>query len=119
MQTITKVNRRRLNRVKRKGWSFVAGTFLGGIVPALTYHVAHYQVESKPMLWLAVAGGLAYSAPMVASWFTRYAGTVKAWGFVVSLETALTVTDNITAIPALLALIGLNAWVLGNRINND
>jgi hypothetical protein len=120
MQTLTKsVITRRKNVAKRKGYAFASGTLLGGIIPAITYHVAHYQVQSMPMLWLAVAGGLAYSAPMVAAWFSRYAGTVKAWGFVVSLETALTITNNITAIPALLCLIGLNAWVLGNRINND
>lgn len=105
--------------MRRKGWSFASGIVLGGIIPAITYEVAHYQVEGKAMLWLAVAGGLAYSAPMVAAWFARYAGPLKSWGFVISLETALTVTDNVTAIPALLALIGLNAWVLGNRINND
>lgn len=110
---------RKMNKVRRKGWSFAAGVLLGGIIPAITFDVAHYQVVDTPMLWLAVAGGLAYSAPMVAAWFARYAGTIKAWGFVVSLETALTVTDSVTAVPALLALIGLNAWVLGNRINQD
>lgn len=107
-------------RVKKlKGWSFAAGVVLGGVIPSITFDVAHRQVQSQPMLWLAVAGGLVYSAPMVAQWFTRYAGLVKAWGFVVSLEVALVVTDYITAIPALLALIGLNAWVLGNRISQD
>ena len=110
---------RRANRVKRKGASFAAGVVLGGIIPAITCELAHYQVQANPALWVAVAGGLIYSAPMVAEWFTRYAGTVKAWGFVASLEVAMTWTDALTAIPALLALIGLNAWVLGNRISQD
>lgn len=120
MAVLTKsVSRRRLNRVKKKGWSFASGVVLGGIIPAITWECSHYQVESKPMLWLAVAGGLAYSAPVVAQWFARYSGPLKSWGFVVSLEVALTFTDYITAVPALICLIGLNAWVLGNRINND
>lgn len=114
-----KASRRRVNMVKRKGWSFAAGVVLGGVIPAITFHLAHWQVADKPALWVAVAGGLVYSAPMVAEWFMRYAGVVKAWGFVASLEVALTFTDMVTAIPALLALIGLNAWVLGNRISND
>lgn len=114
-----KATKARTRKLKRKGWSFAAGVVLGGVIPAVTFDVAHRQVQACPMLWLAVAGGLVYSAPMVAAWFTRYAGVVKAWGFVVSLETALVVTDYVTAIPTLLTLIGLNAWVLGNRISND
>lgn len=125
MKTITSIRAfkglrtRRVNKIKRKASAFSAGLLLGGVIPAITFAVAHYQVEEKPMLWLAVAGGLAYSAPMVAEWFTRYAGTVKAWGFVISLEVALTFTNNITAVPALLALVGLNGWILAQRITND
>jgi len=110
---------RRVNKIKRNASAFGAGLLLGGVIPAITFTIAHYQVEERPMLWLAVAGGLAYSAPMVAEWFTRYAGLVKAWGFVISLEVALTFTNNITAIPALLALVGLNGWILAQRITND
>lgn len=123
MQTLTpsfKSSRtRRRNLAKRKGWAFASGLLLGGIIPAITFGVAHFQVQTNPALWVAVAGGLVYSAPMVAEFCTRYMGPMKAYGFVCSLEVALTFTAYSTAVPALLALIGLNAWVLGNRINND
>jgi hypothetical protein len=110
----------RIRNRRKRGWAaFGSGLFLGGIIPALTFGIAHWQVQESPMLWLAVAGGLGYSAPMVAEWFARYAGGFKAWGFVGMLEIALTFTDMVTAIPALLALVALNAWVLGKRIQND
>lgn len=99
--------------------AFMAGLLIGGIIPSITWDIAHHQVEARPMLWLAVAGGLAYSAPMVASWFGRYAGTIKAWGFVVSLEVAMTFTEGWTPIAALLVLTGLNAFILAARFTND
>lgn len=105
----------------------MAGAWTGGIVPAITYAVAHYQAPDltkqpwtpSAALWLVVIGGLAYSAPMVAAWMTRYAGQVKAWGFVISLEVAMTFTDHITALPALLTLVTINGIILGNRISQD
>ena len=71
------------------------------------------------MLWLAVTGGLAYSAPMVATWFSRYAGPIKAWGFVVSLEVAMTFTEGWTPLAALTVLTGLNAYILAGRFAQD
>lgn len=116
----TKGQRTRIRNRRKRGWAaFGSGLFLGGIIPALTFETAHYQVEAKPMLWLAVAGGLLYSAPMVAEFCTRYMGSLKAWGFVAMLEISLTFTDSITSVPALTALVALNAWVLGKRIQND
>ena len=71
------------------------------------------------MLWLAVAGGLAYSAPMVAAWFSRYSGPIKAWGFVVALEVAMTFTEGWTPLAALAVLTGLNAYILAGRFIAD
>jgi hypothetical protein len=68
--------------------SYAVGAVVGGIIPAITWDVAHHQAPTNPTLWLAVAGGLLYSAPLVAAWFSRYVGRIKAWGFVAALETA-------------------------------
>lgn len=111
--------RRRKARSWRQISAYAAGIVIGGIVPAITCDVAHNQVQAYPMLWLAVAGGLAYSAPMVAQWFSRYAGAFKAWGFVVSLETAMTFTHGWTAMAGLVVLTGVNAYVLANRFTQD
>lgn len=97
----------------------MAGLLIGGIIPSITWDIVHHQVGERPMLWLAVAGGLAYSAPMVANWFSRYAGAIKAWGFVVSLEVAMTFTGGWTPIAALLVLTGLNAYILAGRFASD
>lgn len=95
----------------------LAGLIIGGIIPAVTYHVAHYQVQVNPMLWLGVAGGLAYSAPTVAEWFSNYATPLKAWGFVIALEIAMTFTAQTTALPALGVLIAINAFVLARKFS--
>jgi hypothetical protein len=71
------------------------------------------------MLWLAVAGGVAYSAPMIAAWFGRYAGTIKAWGFVMALEVAMIFTEGWTPCAALMVLTGLNAYILAGRFTID
>lgn len=116
---VTRSIRRRTARGWRYVSSYAAGAIIGGILPAISWDVAHRQTTEFPMLWLAVAGFLAYSAPMVAQWFSRYAGQFKAWGFVVGLETAMTFTHGWTAIAALAVLIGLNAFVLAARFTQD
>ena len=107
-------------RSRRQQAAWLGGLVVGGIIPAITYHVAHYQTETHPMLWLGVAGGLAYSAPMCAEWFARYAGPWKAWGFVVALEVAMTFTPSLwTSLPALATLVGINAMILAKRFAQD
>jgi hypothetical protein len=56
---------------------------------------------------------------MVAGWFTRYAGTVKAWGFVVALEVTMTFTEGWTPLAALAVLTEINAYILAGRFSND
>lgn len=113
----------RTSRRKARGWryatAYTAGIVIGGIIPSIAHDVAHNQAQALPMLWLAVAGFLAYSAPMVAQWFTRYAGPLKAWGFVVGLEAAMVFTTGWTDWAALAVLTGLNAYVLANRFTQD
>lgn len=117
---------RRQNKIKRSMVASMGACYMGGIIPALTFGVAHFQAPSlfgqwspQSALWLVVLGGLCYSSPMIAEWFARYAGRVKAWGFVVSLEVAMTWTDLYTAIPALLTLVALNGMILRDKFAND
>jgi len=129
MQTLARPRRKALvsKRNKRALLITIGAASLGGILPAISYHVAHYQAPSlftapwgpSHGLWLVVAGLLAYSAPSVAQWFARYSSPVKAWGFVVGLECAMTCTAQITALPALLALVIVNAIVLSGRMSQD
>lgn len=117
-----RIYRRRKNKakqVKKNIFAYLAGILIGGIIPTITWDVAHHQTQQYPMLWMAVAGGLIYSAPMVSNWFSRYVGQMKGWGFVVSLETALTFTEGWTTISALVVLVGLNAYILAGRFTQD
>lgn len=125
----TKAQRTRLkNKAKQEALAWTGGLIIGGIIPIITYHVAHYQAPNPFVspwgpemgLWLVVFGGLAYSAPTVAQWFTRYSSRAKSWGFVLSLECAMTFTHSAwTTLPALAVLVGLNAIILANRFKND
>lgn len=123
-------NKRRLTPTKRTRRAMLITTgasLLGGILPAISYDVAHRQAPdlfTQPWsahhgLWLIVAGLLVYSSFSVQSFMARYVGNLKAWGFVIGIETAATCTDHWTAIPALLALCVINAVVLGHRMSQD
>ena len=114
--------RRRKNQTaegKKRIFAYLAGLLIGGIIPTITWDVAHHQTQHRPMLWAAVMGGLIYSAPMVAGWFSRYVGQIKGWGFVVALETAMTFTEGWTTLSALIVLVGLNAYILAGRFTHD
>lgn len=100
---------------------------MGGICPVIAFSVSHFQAPNllneswtpKAALWLVTLGLLVYSAPLIASWFSRWVGPVKAWGFVIAMETTMTITDLYTAIPALLTLIALNGMILKEKFQND
>ena len=77
-----RVYRRRRNKakqVKKNLFAYLAGILIGGIIPTITWDVAHHQTQQCPLLWMAVSGGLIYSAPMVAVWFSRYVGQINGW----------------------------------------
>ena len=119
---IKEAGRRRKNQTtegKKRIFAYLAGLLIGGIIPTITWDVAHHQTPHRPMLWVAVVGGLIYSAPMVADWFSRYVGRIKGWGFVIALETAMTFTEGWTTLSALIVLVGLNAYILAGRFTLD
>lgn len=114
--------RRARKRHRQALGAYVSGCIIGGIIPSITWDVAHHQAPENPWLYIGVLGGLVYSAPLVADWFSQYVGKWKGYGFVVALETALTVTNGWTDITALVVLSALNAYVLGGilrrRVHN-
>lgn len=130
MKTQTKnksVRTRQNNKLKRNLIQSMGACYMGGICPCIAFAVSHFQAPNlftqdwtpKAALWLVTLGLLIYSAPLIATWFSRWVGSAKAWGFCVAMETTLTFTDLYTAIPALLTLIALNGLILRDKFVND
>ncbi len=73
------------------------------------------------MLWLLVAGGLTYSAMTVYSWSkVAFRHSLKAVGFVVLLEGAMTFVPNIwIGLPSLGLLVVINGLATGTNLVND
>jgi hypothetical protein len=101
------------------------GAALGGIVPLITYTVAHSGIAD----WLnpadpripIVAGGLAYSAKTVWQWGNQAFDCIyKATGFVVLLEGVM-VTSSVSWLAqlALCYLIAINAIATACQIARD
>lgn len=91
--------------------ALICGSMVGGFVPLATFVVAHYETASTPMMWLPVAGGLAYSAMTVFQWArVAYKHPLKALGFVVLLESVMTFSATTwLSLAALAMLIAINA----------
>jgi hypothetical protein len=94
----------------------IVGTLLGGLVPLATFTLVHQEVGTYPMLWLMVAGGLAYSAISVFKWGRQaFQMPAKAIGFVLLLEGTVTFSHThwlaITGLAFLIAINGVSAAV--------
>jgi hypothetical protein len=87
------------------------GFVIGGFVPVASWTLIHFEVATKPQLWLLVAGGLVYSAITVFKWAKAAFGCpFKAAGFCVLLEGILTFSSiHILSLAALTILIFINA----------
>lgn len=91
------------------------GFVLGGIIPALTFFVDRYEVDSnvalgKQVAAYLVAGGMAFSAKTVFDW-ARHAfhSALKAAAFVILIEGAMIFSALFAlAVVALFALIVIN-----------
>jgi hypothetical protein len=96
------------------------GAALGGIVPVLSFELAHHEVDRAVSLfgqvpaWL-VAGGLLFSALTVYRWGKLcFASPAKALGFVLLLEGAMTFASTPwLSFVALTFLVGINATATG------
>jgi len=96
---------------RRLGQLFAAAG--ASFLPIASYVLAHVEAVERPYLWALVAAALAYSAPTVAAWATRWTRSpVKAWGFTVLLEGVL-VGSHLPLLnaSALAILVAVNAYV--------
>jgi hypothetical protein len=106
---------------KRNRIAMIAGFIAGGWIPTVTYLVSHFHVQAQPQLWLLVAGGLTYSAMTVFSWSKiAFRNPLKALGFVVLLEGAMTFVPNgWIGLPSLGLLVLINGLATGTNLVTD
>ena len=88
------------------------GAMLGGFIPLASYTIAHQEAPNKPVLWVLVACGLAYSALTVFDWArVAFRHPVKALGFCGLLEGVMTFSNTqwlgITALTMLIVINGI------------
>jgi len=119
-----------LRSATRSSLALTLGAALGGLVPCLTYVVAHVgelvhveggTVTAAPWThpaWLLVAGGLLFSAKTVYAWTAAAFGDrLKALGFVALVEGVLLLSPSpAVAYVALAYLIVINALGTGARL---
>jgi hypothetical protein len=100
---------------KQNRLAMICGALLGAFVPVATFVIAHLEVAVHPWMWLAVAGGLGYSALTVFEWArSAVKHPVKAAGFVLILEGAMTFSSTIQlAFGALAVLVAVNGVATG------
>lgn len=118
-----------LNQVQsfsRNTTAAVAGSFLGALIPAITFHVAHEQIRTATMweqwyLLVIVVAGLAFSAPKVATWAaTAFQSRWAGIAFTIILEGTLTFTNAWTTYAALAFLVAINAMSAAhNLVTNE
>jgi hypothetical protein len=97
------------------------GAILGGFIPLASYTIAHQEAPNKPVLWVLVACGLAYSALTVFDWArVAFRHPVKALGFCGLLEGVMTFSSTQwLAIAALTMLIVINGIATGCNLVAD
>lgn len=104
--------------VLRNGSAVAAfvGFALGAFMPLASYNLIHFEVAARPVLWVLIAGSLAFSATSVYLWARHVFGYwIKAGGFVVALEGTLALTHivwlGLSALAILMLLNGVTAAV--------
>jgi len=97
------------------------GAMLGGFIPLASYTIAHQEAPAKPVLWVLVACGLAYSALTVFDWArVAFRHPVKALGFCGLLEGVMTFSSTQwLGIAALTMLIVINGIATGCNLVTD
>ena len=100
---------------KKNRLAMACGSILGGFVPAATYVIGHMEVADNPWMWVAVIGGLIYSAKSVYDFATAaFRQPVKALGFVLITEIVMTFSSTqALSMSALALLISINAISAG------
>lgn len=96
--------------------AFALGSFLGAVVPFVTFHYSHTEIDLARPLWLQpralfVLGGLTFSAVTMYGWGKMaFLQKTKALGFVLLMEgTMVTTRTHWLALVALAYLCAINA----------
>jgi hypothetical protein len=104
-------------------WSF--SIYIGGLFPCISFNIAHSQIKQvqtySNKFWLLCLITLFLqlaSAPNVAKFMKRYWEPYKAWCFVLGCELSMSFTEGFTAYSSLLIMIGINAIMLVEAMNN-
>ena len=100
--------------------STLVATVLAGFVPVASYALIHLEVETRPLMWILVAGGLVFSAVHVYHWMRKmFRYWLQALGFTVVLEGNLVFCKiawlSIAGLVILVLLNGITAAVLLQR----
>lgn len=95
--------------------AMACGAVLGAFVPGAVYWLAHTEASARPMLWVLIAAGLAFSATTVYEFGrSAFQHTAKAMGFVVLLEGVMVASSTRwLALVALVLLVAINAVSTG------
>lgn len=103
---------------RRSAQQVIAG-IAAGFLPVASYVIAHIEAQQpsavlifgQPALYLLVLAALAYSAPTLATWAKRWAGsTWKAWSFTVLLEGVMVFSHiQPLSLTGLVLLVSINA----------
>ncbi len=97
---------------KQNRLAMTCGFILGSFVPVASFTLGHYEAPANGMMWLLVAGGLAYSAMTVFQWATiAFRHPAKALGFCVLIEGVMTFSHTLW-----LSLAGLTLLVIINGV---
>lgn len=104
-------------------WTF--SIYIGGLFPCISFNIAHYQIKQlqtdSNKFWLLCLITLFLqlaSAPNVAKFMKRYWEPYKAWCFVLGCELSMSFTEGFTAYCSLIIMIGINAIMLVEAMNN-
>lgn len=93
------------------------GLVIGGIIPVITYWLAHYRTHQCPMFWIIVAGGLSFSSITVFAWgMMAFQNKFKAVGLVLLLEATLTFASGWGAIACLAVVVLINAVSMAHAL---
>lgn len=105
---------------RRSAQQVIAG-IAAGFLPVASYVIAHIEAQqanavlipytNQPALYLLVLAALAYSAPTLATWAKRWAGSAwKAWSFTVLLEGVMVFSHiQPLSLTGLVLLVSINA----------
>ncbi len=110
----------KISAANKRSIGQLSAAVASGFLPIASYMMAHVEAKANPILWVLVAAALAFSAPTLAGWATKWCGgKVKAWGFTVLLEGVLVASTtgwlSMTALTILVVINASNAWELAAR----